>query len=125
MKTKSFSIHNRASSFRYAFNGFKTLFKTEANAVIHLVIAVLVVAMGLCLGLSSFEWIMITISIGMVFAAELFNSAIEYLADVVSPGFHSRIKKVKDMAAAAVLVVSIAAFTIGLIIFAPKLLALF
>lgn len=122
-KTKSFTVASRTNSFRYAFNGFKTLFRTETNAVLHLVAAVLVVALGLFVGLSAHEWIMIVFAIGIVFAAELFNSAIEYLSDVVSPGFNSQIKKAKDLAAAGVLVASIAAFVTGLFVFIPHLFA--
>jgi diacylglycerol kinase len=123
-KTKSFSMQARTDSFRYAINGLKTLFKTEANAFIQLGIALTVVVMGLWLHLSASEWITVVFAMGIVFAAELFNSAIEYLSDVVSPGFDSRIKKVKDLAAAGVLVASIAAFITGLIIFVPKIISL-
>lgn len=124
VKTKSFSVASRTSSFRYAFNGIKTLFKTEANAVLQLMAAIMAITVGLLLHLSAYEWIMVVFCIGMVFAAELFNSSIEYLSDVVSPGFDSRIKKVKDLAAAGVLVSSIIAFITGLIIFVPKIIAL-
>lgn len=112
---------SRTSSFRYAFNGMKTLFKTESNAVLHLIAAIAVIVLGLVLGLSGTEWIVISFAIGIVFAAELFNSSIEYLADVVCPGFDSRIKKVKDLAAAGVLMASVAAFVAGLIVFVPKI----
>ena len=66
----------------------------------------------------------VSFAIGMVLAAEAVNSSIEALCDLVSPGYNEAIKKAKDLAAGAVLILAIAAATVGLIIFIPKILAL-
>jgi diacylglycerol kinase len=117
-----FSLKKRLKSFTFAFNGLKGLWKNEHNLRIHIVTAILVIGLGYYFQISIPEWIAVILLIGLVFAAEIFNSAIEHLADFVMPNLDSRIGKIKDLSAAAVLVAAMAAFIIGLIIFLPKLL---
>ncbi|MCT4624149.1 MAG: diacylglycerol kinase family protein [Schleiferiaceae bacterium] len=121
---ESFSIKKRAKSFVYAFNGIKILVKEEHNARIHLVSASIAIIAGLYFQVSTLEWIAITFSIGLVIAMEIFNSSIENMADFVMPEKNESIKKVKDLAAAGVLVSSLTATAVGLRIFIPKLMLL-
>lgn len=125
MKQEKFSIAKRIKSFTYAFNGLRVLFREEHNARIHLFAAVCVVAAGVLLGISPLEWVAVVFAVGLVFGGEIFNSAIEDLSDVVCPEHDERIKKVKDLSAAAVLVTAITALVIGLIVFVPRIVALF
>ena len=122
---EKFSIAKRLKSFTYAFNGLRILFREEHNSRIHLFATVCVIVAGVLLKLSILEWVAIAFAVGLVFSGEIFNSSIEDLADVVCPERDDRIKKVKDMAAAAVLVNAIAAATIGLLVFLPKIIRLF
>lgn len=122
---EKFSIAKRLKSFAYAFNGLRILFREEHNSRIHLFATVCVIVAGVLLKLSILEWVAIAFAVGLVFSGEIFNSSIEDLADVVCPERDDRIKKVKDMAAAAVLVNAIAAATIGLLVFLPKIIRLF
>lgn len=124
MKNEPFSIAQRLKSFVYAFNGLKILIKEEHNARIHLVATFLAVCLGFLLDISLSEWIAIIFAIGFVFAMEILNSAIENLADFVTTEKHEAIKKVKDLAASAVLISAICALIVGLIIFIPKILKL-
>lgn len=117
-KNKPFSIRRRLESFKYAGRGIRWLF-AEHNAWIHLVATIGVIIAGLCFGITRGEWIIIILCIGIVFAAETFNTAIEKLANVVSPQWNEAIGKVKDLAAGAVLICAIAAAIVGLIIFIP------
>lgn len=113
------------NSFGYALRGVFTLFKEESNAKIHLLLAVIAIAMGFWFHISAMEWIAVAIVIGLVFAMEAINTAIENLADYACNNeIHPNIKKIKDLAAAAVLFSAIAALAAGLIIFLPKLLQL-
>lgn len=121
MKNSGFTFHKRLASFRYAFNGIRLLIQKEHNAWIHCFAAICVIGAGIFLGLSSMEWIAVSIVIGAVLAAEAINSAIEALADLVSPEYNAAIKKTKDLAAGAVLITAIAAAIVGFIIFLPKL----
>ena len=121
MKREKFSIIKRLKSFTFALNGLKVLILEEHNARIHLVAAILVIISGILLKISNAEWVAVTFSIGLVFALETINSAIENLADFVSPEKNDQIKKVKDLSAGAVLIGAIAALVNGLIIFIPKI----
>ncbi len=124
MEKEKFSVRERLKSFTYAFNGLKILFGNEHNARIHLVIAVCAILLGVLLHISFAEWLFIILAIGLVFAMEAINSSIEYLADHVTTDYHRQIKKVKDLSAVAVLLVALAALATGLVIFLPKLIAL-
>lgn len=121
MQTQKFSWQQRARSFGFAFDGICTFFKTQHNAIIHAVATIAVIVTGFSVHLAATEWLFITIVIAMVWAAELFNTAIEKLCDMVSPQRNPAIKFIKDVAAAAVLVTAIAAVVTGGIIFLPKL----
>lgn len=122
MDKKKFSVRSRLKSFTYAFNGFKILLANEHNSWIHGVATVLAILGGFFFRISTIEWIAIILCICLVFAFELINSSVEYLANFVSPEYQPLIKKVKDLAAAAVLSVAIGSLTIGLIIFIPKII---
>jgi diacylglycerol kinase len=111
-------------SFAHAGRGVVALFRAENNAKVHLLLAVAVVGAGLWLGLSATEWALILTQIGLVFAAEAINTALEKLADVVRPDYHPPIGAVKDLAAGAVLVLAVVAALVGGLILGPKLWAL-
>lgn len=119
-----FSWKARGRSFRYAFRGFRTFVKEEHNARIHLVAGVLAVALGFALGISAAEWCVVVLCIGIVFAGECINSAVEAVCDLVSPEYSPFVKKAKDVAACAVLLLAAAALVCGVVIFLPKLIAL-
>ncbi len=118
-------IKARMRSFEHALNGIYFLFINEPNAKVQLILAIMALLMGVLLRISSIEWIIICLVIGLVLAMEAVNSAIENLADFASnKRIEESIKKTKDLSAAAVLFTSITALIAGLIIFLPKLLSL-
>jgi len=118
-----FSIKDRIMSFTHAYRGLQVLLKSEHNAWIHLALSIIAVTMGLYLHISNHEWIAIIICIGMVLAAEIFNTAIEHIANFVQPHQDLRIKMIKDLGAAGVFMTAISALIVGLIIFLPKIMA--
>jgi diacylglycerol kinase (ATP) len=122
---KAFSTRKRLKSFVYAYHGILHLIRTQHNAWIHLVITGVALAMGVCFSVTQSEWIAIILCIGIVFAAETFNTSIELLCDARFTEYDKRAEIIKDTAAGAVLIVSIASAITGAIIFLPKLLALF
>lgn len=124
-KTEEFSIKKRLKSFQYAFDGFKVLLKHEHNARVHLMITVLIVIIGFVTKLKASEWLFIVFAIGFVFTAEIFNTCIEEICDFICTEQNSKIKKIKDLAALAVLFSALTSVVIGLGIFLPKLIALF
>lgn len=111
----------RLRSFRYAFAGLRLLLREEHNARIHATITVLVVVAGIVLRVSPVEWGVLVICIGMVLAAEAFNSAIERVANYLTTERDDRIRDIKDLAAGAVLLCAIAAAIVGLIVFVPHI----
>ncbi len=122
MESQNFSIKKRIQSFGHAINGLKILIKEEHNARIHFFAAIVVVAAGFLLKILILEWIAIAFAIGFVITTEILNASVENVADFISPKYHNTIKKIKDLAAAAVLVSAITAFAIGMLVFIPKII---
>ncbi len=108
------------ASFKYAFKGIGYMIKTQRNAQIHIMAVILVIFLGSVFKVSTSDWIFLIIAITLVLAAELANTAIEFLTDLLSPEYHEKARRAKDMGAGAVLTCAIAAAIIGLIIFLPK-----
>ena len=115
-------IKRRLTAFRFAFRGLALTFSEQVNFRIHIIISILVILSGVWVQLSSIEWCILLICIGSVMAAELFNSSIEQHVNATHPQWNDAAGKTKDIAAAAVLIVSIFAAMIGLIIFIPRIL---
>jgi diacylglycerol kinase (ATP) len=113
---------SRAASFRHAWRGLRLLVRTQANARLHLAATVLVVIAGLVLRVSRGEWGLLALASGLVWAAEALNTAVELLADRVSMEHDARLGRVKDLAAAAVLLAAIAAVVVGAVVFVPRVL---
>ena len=97
---------------------------SQHNARIHAVATAVVVALGVALGVSAGEWMALVLSIGAVWCAEAFNTALEELGDAITREHDTEIGRAKDLAAGAVLLASCAALVVGLLVFAPRLLAL-
>ena len=113
------------NSFKYAIEGIISSFKTERNMKIHVLAMTVVIALGFFFKLDKIEWCFIIIAIASVISAELFNTAIETVVDIVSPERNPKAKLVKDIAAGAVLVVAIGTAIIGFIILGPRVINLF
>lgn len=99
------------------------MIRTQPNAKIHLAAAVFVLAAGIFFKISTTEWCLVIFAVTAVFSAEAFNTALENLTDLVSPGHHPLAGKAKDVAAAAVLITAMGAALAGVLIFGPKVLA--
>ncbi|MBY0358418.1 MAG: diacylglycerol kinase family protein [Candidatus Obscuribacterales bacterium] len=116
---------NLFESFSHALNGLEQAFVAERNLKIHLIIGSLAILAALLLSFDSFSWAVLFMAIGLVITAELLNTAVERVVDLVSGGqFHILAKEAKDIAAAAVFVASLTAVCIGVALFVPKLLLL-
>ncbi len=122
--SEKFSTRSRVQSFLFAFKGIIILLKSEPNARIHLVAMICAVALGIVFRINTFEWISLAIVIGLVFLSELFNTAIEKLADVVDPEWNKKIGQIKDLSAGAVLVSAIISLIVGGMVFIPKVIDL-
>lgn len=120
-KEKSFSLMARAQSFGFAFDGVLAFFRSEHNAILHSIATVAVIVLAILVPVSSNELILLIIAIAMVWMAELFNTAIEKIMNLLVPTRQPAVKLIKDLSAAAVLITAVAALVIGCIIFIPKI----
>lgn len=115
-----------SSTFRNARKGMRLTLKSERNIRIHMFVAVLVLITAYCLDFSINKFCILLLTIAAVISAEMFNSAIEFSLDAI---FHNRYSRMvgmaKDIAAGAVLVVTISSVLIGVLLFAPAFAALF
>lgn len=124
-KLKQRGIKRLGKSFKYAFDGLKYAFKYEQNILVHTLATILVIICGIYFNISTFEWLVLCLIIGLVIATELINTSIEATIDLITNEVHPLAKVAKDTAASAVLVFGITAIVIGIIIFVPKILLLF
>lgn len=97
--------------FKYAFDGLKSALKEKA-IMTQIILAVLAIIGGFIIKLNIYEWLAFTICIGGVIALEILNSVIEKLCDLYTTEYNEKIKTIKDMAAAAVLVFALAALVV-------------
>ncbi|MDF7821318.1 diacylglycerol kinase family protein [Runella sp. MFBS21] len=115
------NLRKMLRSFGFAIEGTKALFQYENNARFHLIAAIVVVLTGAWFQISNIEWACVAFAIGGVCSAEAFNTSLEKLCDMVSPEIHPQIKAIKDLAAAGVLIMTLAAVGIGIAVFGPKI----
>jgi diacylglycerol kinase len=106
-------LRNRIKAFGYAFSGLGYILRTQKNVVIYGVIMLVVILAGILLSISTLEWLLLFFAIGLVWSAEVFNTSIETVVDLVQPENHPLAKIAKDTAAAGVLVTAITASVIG------------
>ena len=112
------------SSFKYAIHGLVYAIRHERNMKIHFVLMILATCLGFFFQISLMEWMIQLLLFAMVIGSELINTSIEKLTDGVYSGSNSNAKIIKDVAAGAVLFVSIIALVIGVLIYIPKLMTL-
>ena len=117
-------IEKKLQSFQYAITGLRVAWSEEFNFRFEVVCAVVALGLAWALHLSREEIITVIFVIGFVLAAEALNTALEEFCDMVKSDPDPHIAKIKDLAAAAVLISSVAAFVIGCLIFIPHLLLL-
>ncbi|MGE5653908.1 MAG: diacylglycerol kinase family protein [Bacillota bacterium] len=121
MNHRKYQNHSLWSSLGYAIQGIVAGVKNERNLRIHLLAVMVVTATGLYLALTSVEWVVLTLTMGMVVSAELMNTAIEAAVDLACPHPHPLAAVAKNAAAAAVLVTAIVAVVIAWLLLWPKL----
>ncbi|MFO8036511.1 MAG: diacylglycerol kinase family protein [Anaerolineales bacterium] len=114
-------LKSRWESIKIAFAGLLFVIRTQKNAWVHLSITALVIFGGVLVSLSRLEWVAVVITLGMVWAAETFNTAMEVLIDYVSPEQRPVAKTCKDISAAGVLIAALMSILVGVLVFGPRL----
>ena len=115
-------MRKHLASYGHALRGIRFAFRSERNMIIHMLGAIGVLILNFSFEVTQTEWLITILLIGVVWGAEIFNTAIEKLADQVSREQHPLIGQAKDLAAGAVLVICIAAAVCGIIIYRPYLI---
>ena len=116
-------LKTRIQAFRYAFNGWGYVIRTQRNAWIHAMATFCVFILGLWLNLSLQDWAILILTIAMVWTSEFVNTALEAVVDLASPQMHPPAKVGKDVGAAAVLIASLSSVFIGILVLGPPLWA--
>lgn len=123
MSEKNF-LKSRLRGFYYAIKGAWILLKTEQSIQVQMVVSIAVIAAGFYFDITTTEWMLQLIAIGLVMSIEGLNTAVEELANFVHPDFHNKIGHIKDIAAGAVFFAAIFAVIIAFIIYTPYVTAL-
>ena len=114
-----FNLKRRILSFKYAAQGIKWAFSTQVNLWIHLLAALCAILLAFYFNITKNEWVIIILCIVAVFTVEFINTAFEWIVDSIYKEKHPVAGKIKDVAAAAVIIVAIGVAVIGVIIFYP------
>lgn len=114
MKPHRYSLYK---AFRYAIRGILTAVQTERNMKIHIAAALIVFIAAALLQLDQIRWLFLLLVVAMVFVAELMNTAVEAVVDLITPEEHLLARVAKDTAAGAALVAAVFAVVIGVIVF--------
>lgn len=120
-RRKKISFNRLLKSFKYAVEGFKYTMINEQNLIVHTICALMAIIFGFIFNINIIEWLFILVMIGLVICAELINTSIEAVVDLVSPESHPLAKIAKDTASGAVFTLALVAFIGGLVIFLPKI----
>jgi len=117
--TRQFTLLARFRSVGFASQGILFMLKTQHNAWLHFIATLLVMGLGFYFHLKPDDWRWLIVAIVMVWVAETFNTAVEYVCDAVSPGYSEVVKHAKDIAAGAVLICAFGAALIGIVTLWP------
>jgi diacylglycerol kinase len=117
-------IRKLRRSIKHALRGVKIAFKTEQSFRLQSIFSLFVIILAIYFQITSFEWVIILLMSSIILSLELFNSIIERILDAFRPRIHPIVKDIKDIMAATVLIMSMAAVMVGVTIFYPYILAL-
>lgn len=118
-------IKRLIKSFGYSFKGLRTVFREEQNLKIQFFAAIIILILAWYFSVDRLELIILILSMGLVILAEVLNSAVERVTDVLKPRINDYVKEIKDIMAAAVMITAITSIIIGILIFYPHILKLF
>ena len=110
------------TSFKYASRGLRDALREETNLRIHLLVAVTALILAGYLRFNFLEWIILILTISLVFSLELINTTLETLTDIVSPEIKEKARIAKDVSAAGVMLAAFTAVIIGALLYLPKIL---
>ena len=119
-----FKLHSLKESFSFAIKGIAYLFSFHRNMRIIFLVGIASFLLGIYLKITGFEFMILCVTISMVFVAEMFNTAIELIIDMFTDKYHVLLKIIKDISAGVVLIASINSLIVGYFIFLRRILNL-
>lgn len=117
-------LRRHSVSFKHALEGIWHTFRFHSNFRLHIAAAILVILLGVYFKINSTEWLILVFTFNMILVAEMINTAMESVVDLIISEHHVVAKNAKDVSAGMVLISSVAAVIIGLFIFLPKFYSL-
>ncbi len=115
-------MHRHHVSFKHAFAGLYYCLRTQPNFRFHLFATLVVTVLGYYLHLSSLEWLILTFTVFIVLTAEMINTALESLTDLITTDYKLEAKIAKDVSAGMVLLSAFVSLLVAAIIFLPHLI---
>jgi len=122
---KKLGFKRALKSFKFSFEGLKYAYLHEQSLTLHLIVMFIVIACGICFRISTMQWVMIIVVGALIISAELFNTSIEAVVDMITSEFHPKAKAAKDTASAACFITDLIALGMWIYVFLPKILAMF
>ncbi|MGH2626568.1 MAG: diacylglycerol kinase family protein [Anaerolineales bacterium] len=116
---------SRIASLRHALRGFRVVLRAQRNAWIHAAASAVVISLAIWLRLEARDWAALLLAVGLVWMAELLNTALEAVVDLASPDAHPLARAGKDVGAAAVLIAAVTSAAVGVAILGPPLWEIF
>lgn len=120
---KDFKVSRLPASVKYAWRGLWHVLRSEQNAQIHFIATLVVIGLGFWFHISTGEFAILLLAIGLVVSSEVLNTIIEDFLDVIHPQHHPAVRRIKDALAGAVLLSAMVAVVIGILVFLPHILA--
>jgi diacylglycerol kinase (ATP) len=125
LNLKKLGIKRIFKSFKFSFDGLKYAYTHEQSLALHVIVMAVIIACGFGFHISPMQWVITLVMGALILVAELFNTSIEAVVDMVTEEYHPLAKVAKDTASAACFVADLIAAGMWLVVFAPKIIALF
>ncbi len=122
---KKLGIKRIFKSFKFSFDGLKYAYLHEQSLILHLVVMAIIIACGIGFKIAPIQWVITLVMGALILVTELFNTSIEAVVDMVTEEYHPLAKVAKDTASAACFIADMMAAGMWLVVFVPKIIALF
>lgn len=125
LELKKLGFKRILKSFKFSFDGLKYAYLHEQSLLLHVIVMTIIIVCGIGFNISPIQWVITLVMGALILVAELFNTAIEAVVDMVTDEYHPLAKVAKDTASAACFIVDMVAFGMWLVVFVPKIISLF
>lgn len=122
---KKLGIKRMFMSFKYSFDGLKYAYVHEQSLALHIIVMIIIIACGFGFHITPIQWVITLVMGALILVAELFNTSIEAVVDMVTEEYHPLAKVAKDTASAACFVANVTALGMWLVVFVPKIISIF